>query len=101
MAVLLPGVGSVQPAGTATAAVFDNEPAAAGDTVPVTVKVACRPDRRSTVVATSPEPEAAPQAPSPGATVHVHDTPVSAAGITSLTGAPTTSEGPLFATVTV
>jgi hypothetical protein len=94
--------GSVQPDGTDALAVFDREPDAAGDTVPLTTSVATAPDARSSVVATAfPDPDTAPHAPVPDVTEHVHDTPVTAAGTTSLTVAPVTAEGPSFVTVTV
>ena len=101
-AVLLPGTGSTTPAGAATVAVLVSAPVVPPATTPDTVNVATAPDARSSpAVIALPDPEAAPQLPTPLDTTHVHDTPVTAAGIESVRLAPVTADGPLFVTCTV
>jgi hypothetical protein len=101
VAALLPGLGSVEPPGTATVAVFEIEPEAEGLTVPLTRYVALEPDASVSVSAIElPDPEAVEQEPGP-ATEHVQLTPLIEAGTVSTKAAPVTSLGPLFETVTV
>ena len=100
VAALLPGFGSLTPAGTATVAVFASVPVAAAARVATSVYVAVPPGRSETVEAMFPIPLAAPQ-PEPAEAAHVHVTDVSAPGTTSLTGAFTTPLGPAFATTIV
>lgn len=101
VAELLAETGSVHPPGTAAEAVLTSVPVAAGEIVPVTTRVALPPASRSSVVATLPEPEEAPHAPTAGGTAHVQEAAEMVPGRTSLTVAPETSEGPRFDTVTV
>src|SRR6478672_5462953 len=99
--VLLPGVGSVTPAGTATAAVFATEPFVAV-TFAVTVKTNVSP--LSSCGSVKPAPSSCAIV---GAVVHLlpptHATAVfvrpAAAGSVSV--APVTVDGPLFVTVIV
>src|SRR4029079_1869468 len=58
VAELLPGVGSVAPAGAAGVAVFDSVPVAAALIVQLAVKVTLPPDGRFTVWLMFPEPDA-------------------------------------------
>src|SRR5436309_3156505 len=98
VALLLPGVESVTPAGAATLAVFAKLPVVAGSTVPLIVKVAVPVLSRSTVTLMSPVPLAGQV---PLAAVHVQVAPVMLDGIVSVTVAPVTSLGPPLLTVTV
>ena len=84
-------------------AVLDSVPVALERIGAVTVTVAEDPEVRSTVVAMSPEPEAAPQAPVPViAQVQLTEATSNSAGSNvSSTEAPTTSDGPLLVTTTV
>ena len=82
--VLLAGVGSVEPRGTATVAVSDSVGNADGAMVPVAVNTAEVPLATSTMVSIEPLPEAVAQAaPAPGTQLQV--TPVSVLGKVSLT----------------
>ena len=94
VAELLPGFGSVTPAGAATVAVLTSVPVAEADNVAVSVKVAVAPTGRLTAALMFPEPDAG-HVPPPAPT-HVHVAPVSAAGNVSATVAPVTALGPLF-----
>ena len=94
LAELLPGVGSVVPAGTATVAVLTSMPVAAADSVAVSVYVTLAPAGRLTVSAMLPLPDAV-HVPPPAPT-QVHVAPVSAAGSVSITVAPLTALGPAF-----
>jgi hypothetical protein len=99
VAELLPGVGSVTPDGTAIAAVLTRVPVAVATTVAEIVNVADAPTGRSTVVLMLPLPLPAAH-DAPPLVTHVHVTPVSDAGIVSVTGAPVTADGPaLLATI--
>ena len=94
VALLLPGVGSVVPDGTATVAVLLSEPVADALTVALTVYVAVPLANRFTVSLMLPLPDALQLEPEDA--VHVQVTLVRLAGIVSLTVAPVTSLGPLF-----
>jgi len=97
--VLFADVGSDAPGGGATLAVFTSTPTAAGETVPVTVKVTVPPTGTVTLWVMGPLP-AAVQTPPP-VPAHVQVTPVSAAGTASVTTAPTALVGPALVTVIV
>src|SRR3954447_15196662 len=97
VATLLAGVGSAPTPGIDTLAVFDSVPAKVGSMLPSTMNVAVAPLCRSTVVAMFPVPLVVSHVAKPDA-VHVHETEESCAGITSLTGASETVDGPLFGT---
>ena len=84
VAVLSAGTSSGTPDGPATVAVFESVPVNAGSTVPVIVYVAVPLTARLAVVASDPEPEAAPQL-EPAEAEQVHDAPVTAAGSESTT----------------
>ena len=102
VALSLPGMGSVQPAGTVAVAVLANVPVAPGATVPATVRVATAPVSRAMCVDTAlPVPEVEPQAPLPLVMLQLQLTPVIAAGTVSSKVAALTFEGPLLVTVTV
>jgi hypothetical protein len=92
VAELLAGVGSVAPPGRAMLAVFASDPVAVDEIVPVTVNVAVPLDNRVTEALIEPEPEAGHVDPDDAA--HVHVTPVSEAGIVSVTVAAVMVEGP-------
>ena len=94
VAELLPGFGSVTPAGAATIAVFSSVPVAVGESVAVSVNVAVPPSGRFTEALMLPLPEAG-QVPPPAPT-QVHVAPVSVAGRVSLTVAAVTALGPAF-----
>ena len=95
MALLFPG-GSFTPPGAVTVAVLVIVPLPV--TVAVTVNVAVPPLRRSTRALRFPLPLAGQAEPPVGAQVQV--APVSSAGNTSVTVAPTTPLGPaLLATI--
>ena len=98
--LLLPGVGSVAPAGTATMAVFalivvGVTAGAVPDTTKVTELPA--PAAMSTVAATFPFPLAAPQLALPALT-QVQVTPAKSAGTVSVTDDAASAEGPLLVT---
>src|SRR5436305_1920544 len=95
VAVLLPGVGSVTPAGTATVAVFDNVPDAPAVSVALTVYVIVLPAGIVTVSLMLPLPLALkPVAPPLAVAVQV--CVASAAGNVSVMVAPVTLLGPLL-----
>ena len=81
--VLLAELGSDAPGGGVTVAVFTRTPTAAGETVPVAVKVTVPPTGTVTVSLMEPLPLGL-QTPPPVPT-HVQVTPVSAAGNVSVT----------------
>src|SRR5690242_11186404 len=100
VALSLPAVPSITPAGAATVAVFASEPVAEAATLQVAVKVAVPPLRRLTaLVAMLPEPDAGHALPALAAQVQVQA--LSAAGKVSVTVAPVTALGPLFVAVMV
>src|SRR4029079_6854745 len=82
---------SCTPVGASIAALFVTAPAVAA-TVAVTVNVAVLPRPRSTVVSTSPLPDAVHAALAPAR--HVHEAAVNPAGKSSETGAALTADGP-------
>jgi hypothetical protein len=94
VAELLVLVGSVTPDGTATDAVFDNDPVAPALIAAVSVYVAVPLANKLTVSLIEPVPEA--EQLDPADAIHVHVAPVSAAGSVSVTVAPVTAEGPAF-----
>src|SRR5260370_1190951 len=98
VAVLLPGVGSVVPAGAATLAVLLRLPVAEAEMFAVTVNVAVPPFARLTVVLMSPVPLVTPQL---AAGAHVQLALLMPAGSVSVTVAPVTALGPPFVTVMV
>jgi hypothetical protein len=98
VALLLPGVGSVTPAGAVTVAVFTSCPDVPDGTVPVMTNVALAPAGRSTVAFTLPVPEAVLHPPPDE--LHVHVNAASGPGNASCTVAPRTLLGPLLSTVT-
>src|SRR5262245_60477310 len=99
VAVLLPGVGSVTPAGGATVAVLTREPVADGLTWTVYVNVTVAPTGRLTVVARAPAPFAGPvTAPPPVKSVAAQLADVTPAGRASDTLAPVTALGPVLLT---
>ena len=99
VAELLPGVGSVAPPGRATLAVLESVPVDVGTTVALTVNVAVPPDRTLMLAEMLPDPDAGHDDPADA--VHVHVTPVSDAGIVSVTVAPVIADGPAFDTTIV
>jgi len=99
VAELLPGVGSVAPPGRATLAVLESVPVDVGTTVTLTVNVAVPPDRTLMLAEMLPDPDAGHDDPADA--VHVHVTPVSDAGIVSVTVAPVIADGPAFDTTIV
>lgn len=99
LAELLPGVGSVVPAGTVMVAVFVSEPVSVASSVAVIVKVAVPPTRSDTGVLMFPVPDAAHVEPDDAVQVHV--APVSEIGRVSATVALTTVEGPALDATTV
>src|SRR5437868_6669958 len=104
VAVLLPGVGSVVPAGGVTTAVLTRLPVAAAEAVPVTVKVTELPAPAAmfTVAARLlPEPVAPAVTEAVPVVLEVQVTPVKVAGIVSAMVAPVTLLGPVFVTVMV
>jgi len=92
VAGLLPGDGSVTPLGTAMVAVFSSVPGES--TVAVTSNVTVVPTAKLTDTSMSLDPLAGQLAP--GSSEHVHVTSVSSDGMTSVTRAPVTSNGPSF-----
>src|SRR5262245_13354777 len=102
VALLLPGSGSVTPAGELTVAVLVSRPGAAGPTWTVKVKVTVALTGRSTVVARAPLPLAGPLTlPPPLLAVAVQVAAVTPAGKGSDTVAPVTALGPALLTVMV
>jgi hypothetical protein len=99
VAELLAGVGSVDPTGKATVAVFETDPVAVDRTVALTVKVTEPPESTLTDAETLPEPEAGQLEPAEAA--HVHVTPDRVAGIASVTVALEMADGPAFEATTV
>ncbi len=100
VALLLPGLVSVTPAGGVTVAVFDSVPLALPLMVAASVYVIVLPAGRLTVSLMLPLPLAVkPEAPPVPTAVNVSLT--IAAGSTSLTVAPITSLGPLLVTTIV
>jgi len=98
VALLLAVFGSVVPAGAATVAVLASDPVAVTASVAVTLKVALPPLGSVTVrLVMFPVPVAVPQA-EPAEAVHVQATPLSPAGIGSLTTALVAVLGPAFET---
>jgi len=100
VAVLLPGAGSVKPAGRVTEAVFARMPWADAGTIPRTVNVARPPPDRVTVLLMWPAPLLEAQL-DPGAATQVHVAPIRLAGMTSDTTTSATAADPLFVTTTV
>ena len=98
--LLLAGTGSVVPAGAATVAVLACGPIAELAISVVASKVALPPDRRVTVVAIAPTPEAAAH-DEPAVAVHVQVTPVNAAAKVSVTGASVAVLGPALVTAII
>src|SRR5215831_12579375 len=94
VALLLPGVGSVTPAGVAILAVLAIEPVALPATVALTVKVAVPPLSRLTLAEMLPLPLAGQLDPALAAQVQLPM--VSPAGAVSVTVAPVTALGPLL-----
>src|SRR5215831_5669056 len=101
VALLLPGTGSVTPAGGVTVAVLVRVPVVAGGTVPLTVNVTLVPTDSVTSASMLPLPAPVPQlAPAPlGVQVQVN--PASGAGNASCTRAPVTFDGPELVTTMV
>src|SRR5580765_2429674 len=100
--LLLPGVGSVTPAGGVTEAMLAREPVAEESICTVKVKVTVAPTGKSTVVARPPLPPPGPlTAPPPVAPTNAQLPPVAPAGRRSDTLAPLTALGPALLTVIV
>ena len=97
MAMLSALLGSVTPTGASTVAVLVTTPIWLIAIVASITNVADSPMARSTVVAMSPPP-AADAHDELGKALHVHVTADNPAGITSVTVAPTTADGPLLVT---
>src|SRR3954465_1175718 len=98
VAELLPGVGSVTPAGAVTVAVFESVPVAAAETEQLAVNVTLPPLGRLTLPLMLPEPDAV-QVPPPAPTqVQVQ---VSEAGKVSATVAAVALLGPALEAVMV
>src|SRR5438874_1399040 len=101
---LLPGVGSVVPAGGVTVAVLTRLPVSDASVVPVTVKTTELPTPLATFTVAArllPEPVAPLVTEALPVVLDVQVTPVSPAGIASATLAPVTLLGPLLVTVMV
>src|SRR6476469_2627038 len=95
MAVLLPGVGSVTPAGGLTVAVLARLPVAEGSIWTVKVKVTVALTGRLTVVARAPVPLAGPlTVPPPLLAANAQVAAMTPAGSESDTVAPVTALGP-------
>jgi hypothetical protein len=94
VAELLAAVGSVTPAGGAMLALLTSVPVADGTTTPVTVNVTEPPTGSVTDALMLPLPLVGHVPPAVPA--HVHETPLSVAGIVSATVAPVTADGPAF-----
>src|SRR5262249_24709245 len=102
VSLLLPGVGSVTPAGGGPWAVLFRVPVAEGSIWTVKVKVTVALTGRSTVVARPPVPLLGPVTlPPPLLAVNVQLAPVTPAGRGSETLAPVTALGPLLLTMMV
>src|SRR5262245_4553326 len=102
LALLLPGLGSVTPAGAVTVAVLARVPVAEGAIRTVKVKVTVALTGRSTVVARAPAPLAGPATlPPPLLSVAVQVAAVTPAGRGSDTLAPVTALGPALRTTMV
>lgn len=97
LAVLLLLLGSVEPAGAETLAVFVNVPSASSATLAVSANVALPPDARFTVVLMLPVPLVAPQL-DPLEVKHVQLALVNFAGRVSTTGTPVAALGPALVT---
>src|SRR5215470_8325880 len=101
VALLLPGTGSVTPAGGVTVAVLVSCPVVPAGTVPLTVNVALVPTGSVTSASMLPLPAAVPQfAPAPLG-VQVQVKPASGAGNASCTRALLTFDGPALLTTRV
>jgi hypothetical protein len=96
---LFAGVGSVVPPGRAMLAVLATDPVALAEMVPVTVNVAVPPVSSVTEALIDPEPDAGHVEPDEATQVHV--TPLSDAGIVSVTVAAVIVDGPAFEAATV
>ena len=94
VAELFAGVGSVEPPGRATEAVFESVPVAVDTTVALTVNMTEPAASTLIEVEMLPDPEAGQLDPAEAAQVHV--TPDSVAGIVSVTMAPVIADGPAF-----
>src|SRR6185369_14810895 len=92
----LPETGSTVPGGGVTVAVFDSEPVADADSVPVTMNVAVPPTGKLTSALMSPVPDDGQDPPVDALQVHV--TLVSDDGMLSTTAALDTAEGPRLVT---
>src|SRR5580765_4876756 len=92
LSVAIADVRFASPAGGSTWAELTRTPVAAGLTVPVAEKTTLAPTGTVTSVLMAPLPDVG-HAP-PAVPVHVHVTPVSAAGNVSVTIAPIASLGP-------
>src|SRR5262249_7929647 len=101
VALLLPGTGSVTPAGGVTVAVLVRAPVVPDGTVPVTVNVACVPAGSVTSASMLPVPDGVPHAAPVPLGVQVHVKLASGPGSTSCTCALATSEGPALVTTIV
>src|SRR5262249_29623249 len=102
--MLLPGTGSVVPAGTLTVAVFTRLVDAVGDAVPVTVKTTALPAPAAMFTVADrllPEPVPPVVALAVPVVLDVQVTPVNVAGIESATVAPVTLLSPILVTVIV
>ena len=99
VAELLPGVGSVTPAGGVTEAVLTRLAVVEASSVPVIVNVAVAPTVSETGTLTFPVPDAGHE-PEP-LIEQAHDTALIDAGSASATVAPTTADGPALETTTV
>src|SRR5437763_126234 len=104
VALLLPGVGSVVPAGAVTMAVLTRLAVAEDCAVPVTVKTTELPAPAGMLTVAArllPEPLPPLLTVAVPVTLEVHVTPVRMAGMVSATLAPTALLGPLLVTVMV
>src|SRR4026208_719382 len=99
VAELLPGFGSVVPAGGVTVAVLTRVPVALADILQVTVKITEPPKGIFTDALILPEPEAGPVAPPAYTAVQLAE--VIKAAKLSVTVAPVALLGPLLLTVMV
>src|SRR5262245_52553866 len=101
VAPLLPGTGSVTPAGGATVDVLVSAPVVAGGTVPLTAKVAWVPTGNVTNASMPSLPEGVPHAAPAPLAMQVQVNPASAGGSASCTRASVTFDGPALLTTTV
>ena len=99
VAWLLPGTGSLAPAGGATVVVFTSAPVVPAGMVPDAENVAVAPGGRFTSTSMAPVPEAVPQLPP--ADEQVQPKPAAGAGSASWTRAPTALLGPALVTTIV